>query len=277
MFYCTHLATRSKVGHGSFCSCFLSHHECRWFSHELSDGNPLREVTNTIRPCTCYAVEIRHIYYLPDGRVLGLTRSGVSGSRTSLSGRKSENGDAVCQSDNVGKPTLPEEQHVTLPHACRKHVCICACVRVRVCACVRACVRACVAVWGSGLCSRFPVETLRVRSPPSTVSHVFLLLLYLWVVTNSQMCMSEYVWWTKKRKKKEGIVAGQKQPLGAVWCKTRLFNSGGQFDQLCNLIGGAILARSTMLAHSRAIIAYGDGRPRSKVCVYMCVCVCMCV
>ena len=41
----------------------------------------------------------------------------------------------------------------------------------------------------------------------------------------------------------QGIVAGQKQPLGAVWCKTRLFNSGGgQFDQLCNLIGGAILA-----------------------------------
>ena len=70
-----------------------------------------------------------------------------------------------------------------------------------------------------------------------------------------------------KKKRKKGMVAGQKQPLGAVWCKTRLFNSGGQFDQLCNLIGGAILARSTMLAHSRAIIAYGDGRPRSKVCV----------
>ena len=43
-----------------------------------------------------------------------------------------------------------------------------------------------------------------------------------------------------------------------MWCKTRLFNSGGQFDQPCNLIGGAILARSTMLAHSQAIIAYGD-------------------
>ena len=128
------------------------------------------------------------------------------------------------------------------------------------------CVCVCVAVWCSGLCSRFPVETLRVRSPPITVSHVFLLLLYLWVVTNSQMCMSKYVWWTKKNEKK-GIVAGQKQPLGAVWCKTRLFNSDGQCDQLCNLIGGAILARSTMLAHSRAIIAYGDGRPRSKVCV----------
>ena len=65
----------------------------------------------------------------------------------------------------------------------------------------------------------------------------------------------------------------QKPPLGAVWCKTRLFNSGGQFDQLCNLIGGAILARSTMLAHSRAIIAYGDGRPRSKVCVCVSECV----
>ena len=77
--------------------------------------------------------------------------------------------------------------------------------------------------------------------------------------------------------KKKGTVAGQKQPLGAVWCKTRLFSSGGQFDQLCNLIGGAVLARSIMLAHSRAIIAYGDGRPRSKVCVCVCVCVCMCV
>ena len=73
-----------------------------------------------------------------------------------------------------------------------------------------------------------------------------------------------------------------KQPVRAVWCKTRLLNSGGQFDQLCNLIGGAILARSTMLAHSPAIIAYGDGRPRSKVqgvCLCMCVCMylCMCV
>ena len=71
--------------------------------------------------------------------------------------------------------------------------------RARVCVCVGVC----VAVWCSGLCSRFPVETLRVRTPPSTVSHVFLLLLYLWVVTNSQMCMSEYVWWGKKKKKKK--------------------------------------------------------------------------
>ena len=78
------------------------------------------------------------------------------------------------------------------------------------------------------------------------------------------MCVCE-------KKEKKRIVAGQKQPLGAVWCKTRHFNSGGQFDQLCNLIGGAILARSTMLAHSRAIIAYGDGRPRSKVCVCVCI------
>ena len=40
---------------------------------------------------------------------------------------------------------------------------------------------------------------------------------------------------------KKGIVAGQKQPLGPVWCKTRLLNSGGQFNRICNLIGGAIL------------------------------------
>ena len=107
---------------------------------------------------------------------------------------------------------------------------------------VRVCVCVCT-VWCSGLCSRFPIEISWVRSPPSTVSHVFLLLLYLRVVTNSQMCsMSEYMWWGKK-KKKRGIVTGQNQPLRAVWCKTRLLNSGGQFDQTCNLLGGAIPAQ----------------------------------
>ena len=70
-------------------------------------------------------------------------------------------------------------------------VCVCACVRACVCG-VCVCVCVCVPVWCSGLCSRFPIETLRVRSPPSAVTHVFLLFLYLWVVTNSQMCMSEY-------------------------------------------------------------------------------------
>ena len=33
------------------------------------------------------------------------------------------------------------------------------------------------------------------------------------------------------------------QPLRAVWCNTRLLNSGGQFDQTCNLFGGAIPAQ----------------------------------
>ena len=47
----------------------------------------------------------------------------------------------------------------------------------------------------------------------------------------------------KKRKKKKGIVTGQNQPLRAVWCNTRLLNSGGQFDQTCNLFGGAIPAQ----------------------------------
>ena len=86
-------------------------------------------------------------------------------------------------------------------------MCVCVCVCVCVCACVCVYVCVCVSVWCSGLCSRFPIETLRVRSPPSTVSHVFLLLLYLWVVTNSQMCKSVYVWVhvgkKKKKKKKE--------------------------------------------------------------------------
>ena len=71
------------------------------------------------------------------------------------------------------------------------------------------------------------------------ILHVFPLLLYFWVVNNSKMCMFEYAWWSKEE---EGIVAGQKQALGAVWWKTRLFNSGGQFDQFCNPIDGAFLA-----------------------------------
>ena len=53
------------------------------------------------------------------------------------------------------------------------------------------------------------------------------------------MCMSEYAWW---KKEEEGIFAGQKQALGAVWWKTRLFKCGGQFDQFCNPIDVAILA-----------------------------------
>ena len=40
-----------------------------------------------------------------------------------------------------------------------------------------------------------------------------------------------------------GIVTGQNQPLRAVWCKTRLLNSGGQFDQTGNLFGCAIPAQ----------------------------------
>ena len=35
------------------------------------------------------------------------------------------------------------------------------------------------------------------------------------------------------------IVTGQKQPFWAVWCTTRLLNSGG--DQLCKLLHGAVL------------------------------------
>ena len=61
-------------------------------------------------------------------------------------------------------------------------------------------------------------EPLQIRSPLtlSTVSHAFLLLLCLWVVTNSQMCMYEHVWWKIWKK---GTVTGRKQPLGAVWCR----------------------------------------------------------
>ena len=93
--------------------------------------------------------------------------------------------------------------------------------------------------------------------PPSTVSDVFLLLLYLWVVTNSQMCMFEFAWWEKKENKGELSLAKNSH---WEWCKARLFNSGGQFDpdRWCNS------STSTMLAHSRAIIAYDNGRSKIR-------------
>ena len=118
------------------------------------------------------------------------------------------------------------------------------------------CVPSNVAVWCSGLCSRVPVETSRVRSPPSAVTHVFLLLLYLWVEKAKCVCLSMHGrqknCWPKTA---TGSCVVQDQALPQWW----------SIRSACNLIGGAILARSTMLAHSRAIITYGDGRPRSKV------------
>ena len=57
------------------------------------------------------------------------------------------------------------------------------------------------------------------------------------------VCVCMCVCKKKKEKEKKGVVTGQNQPLRAVWCKTRLLNSGGQFDQTCNLFGGAIPAQ----------------------------------
>ena len=107
------------------------------------------------------------------------------------------------------------------------HVRVC-CSEIRACMCVRVCVhaRVCVCVYGC------------------------------------QMCMSEYAWWKNKQK---GIVANQKQPLGAVWCKTRLFNSGGQFDQHCNLTNGVILARALCERIGELSSPMAMGVPRSKV------------
>ena len=48
-------------------------------------------------------------------------------------------------------------------------------------------------------------------------------------------------------------------------CVLASIQSALQPDWWCNS------GTSTMLAHNRAIIAYGDGRPRSKVCLRACV------
>ena len=61
-----------------------------------------------------------------------------------------------------------------------------------------------------------------------------------------------------------------------MWCKTRLLNSGGQFDQLCNLIDGTILARA--LVELSLPTMMGVPRPRCvRACVRVRVRVCVCV
>ena len=132
--------------------------------------------------------------------------------------------------------------------------------------CVCLCVCVCVWLYGAVVCA-VDFQSKHCGFDPRRLqfhTSFFSFSISGWLPTAKCVCLSVY---GGQKNEKKGIVAGQKKPLGAVWCKTRLFNSDGQCDQLCNLIGGAILARSTMLAHSRAIIAYGDGRPRSKVCV----------
>ena len=53
-----------------------------------------------------------------------------------------------------------------------------------------------------------------------------------------------------------------------MWCKTRLFNSGGQFDQLFNLIDGAILARVLWWRIVELLSPTAMGVPRC-VCVFV--------
>ena len=93
----------------------------------------------------------------------------------------------------------------------------CACVRT--CVCVRACVRVC------GCMVQWFVQSISSRniagSIPAEYGFTRLSSPSLSLGGYQQpkcVCLSMH----------GGLVAGQKQPLGAVWCKTRLFNSGGQ-------------------------------------------------
>ena len=104
------------------------------------------------------------------------------------------------------------------------------------------------------MCSRFPIERLRVQFPTIIVAHVFLLFLGLfltffsfsWVVTNSQ-CMPEYVVWCvcveKKRKKKKKEKNGKMKNRDSLARKSHFNqlcggyqakNSGGQFISLAS-------------------------------------------
>ena len=95
------------------------------------------------------------------------------------------------------------------------------------------------------------------------------------------VCLSMHGGQKKEKKRKKRNCRWPKTATGSCvvqdqapqqWWSIR---SALQPDRWCNS------GTSTMLAHSRAIIAYGV--PRSKICVcmcmsvYMCVCVCVCV
>ena len=95
------------------------------------------------------------------------------------------------------------------------------------------------------------------------------------------MHMSEYAWWKKKEKKKEELSLAKTATGSCVvedqapqqWWSIR---SALQPDRWCNS------GMCTMLAHSRAVIAYGEGRSKVqgvRACVRVCVCVraCVCV
>ena len=138
------------------------------------------------------------------------------------------------------------------------YVCVCECVCV-CCVCQRApvcvgsvLVRACVFVclsWGGGRLVQWFLQSNSiqkiVRSIPTECSNTRLYSpsLSLRGYQEPKVCVRVMGKPFGKKKKKKGFVTRQKQPLRAVWCKTKLVNSGGQFDQLCNLINGAILAQ----------------------------------
>ena len=118
--------------------------------------------------------------------------------------------------------------------------------RERVCVSVYVCVCVCVCVpYGAVVCAvdfqlkHCGFDPRRVRFHTSFFS--FSISGWLPTAKCVCLCMSEYMWGKKERKKR--IVTGHNQPLRAVWCSTRLLNSGGQFDQTCNLFGGAIPAQ----------------------------------
>ena len=114
-------------------------------------------------------------------------------------------------------------------------VCVCACVRACVRACMRACVRLCL--YGAVVCA-VDFQSKHCGFDPRRVqlhTSFFSFSISGWLPTAKCVCLSMSVLWEiKSIVIKNGIVAGQKQPLGAVWCKTRLLNSGGQFDRLRN-------------------------------------------
>ena len=137
---------------------------------------------------------------------------------------------------NTPMPDKSTDMHFTARvHWCM-HPCTCAALALCHCTCT------CISSASGGRMVQWFMQSKHCGFDPRRVrfhTSFFSFSISGWLPTAKCVCLST-CGGEKKEKKKKGIVTGQNQPLRAVWCNTRLLNSGGQ---TCNLFGGAIPAQ----------------------------------
>ena len=160
-------------------------------------------------------------------------------------------------------------------------VCVCVCVCVCMCLCVSfVCLYFAVvcAVDFRNIVGSIPAECnyTRLSSPFLSLGGYQQPNMYVSVL----VCCGDLKKWINKKVYKKLNSHWPKQPLEAVWCKTRLLNSGGQFDRLRNLIGCAILAQvlcACVYDYHRLRRWVSKGPKVFCVCWCVRLCVCVCV